>query len=379
MFSLIIFGNCLFAQEQNNNIQKVFRYCYEVKSKEWYENQRQLWGKEVSLNPSNEDAWYCYYFASRYASIGTDGKERQKLLKSIADKIGEAIPNSYLYPYIKYYNGDRQIKYLEQAYKLKPNCDDLYWEFIQYYDTECNYTKKKEFCEKLYNSNIIISSLFEYSFNVLNSLEHNSIILTNGDNDTYPLWIIQEAKGIRKDVMVLNAHALLVVRDYMKTKLMEKGIVINYEELPKEDGDIALFLKKLIIMIKGKYPNIQINFVPTMDYESIKEIEGSLYNTGLAFKYSNKPIDNILLIKKNIEDNFRLDYLEHDWYNENHISQSIMDGLNVNYIPSFMELFKIYNSAGDIQKAKYWKDKAAVLAIRANDKELLTKINEGKY
>jgi hypothetical protein len=56
-----------------------------------------------------------------------------------------------------------------------------------------------------------------------------------------------------------------------------------------------------------------------------------------------------------------------------------MDGLNLNYIPAFMELFKMYNASGSFEKAKYWKDRAALLAQRVNDKDLLKRINAGKY
>ena len=43
-----------------------------------------------------------------------------------------------------------------------------------------------------------------FARNLLEPLPAHAILLTNGDNDSFPLWYLQQAEGVRRDVTVIN-------------------------------------------------------------------------------------------------------------------------------------------------------------------------------
>jgi hypothetical protein len=60
----------------------------------------------------------------------------------------------------------------------------------------------------------------EWGKDMLNSVEPYGILITNGDNDTFPLWYAQEVEGVRQDVLVL-------VTSYLNTDWFVRQMIRN--------------------------------------------------------------------------------------------------------------------------------------------------------
>ncbi len=374
LFLLCIIPLTLFCAPQEEKPEKVHSVVFTQKPAEWYVKQAELWKKEIEKDPANAEAWRNYYSAVRYErfaeTIGTP--EKKARLKKIMEDMEKAVPNSYEYHFLKHKNDGsiQNLEHLEKAYRLRPDQAELYSDFISYYEYHDQPQRMKEFLDKWYTSKNMAPGLINYNYNVLMSTEPNALLLTNGDNDTYPLWMLQQVKGVRTDVTVLNASLSMAQETYLDRKLKEKGITINYDQLP--EYRTPKFIPAMAEYIAEHYPRVPVYFALTLWEHYFERVKDKLYIVGLAYQFSRERMDNIAFVRRNLEKRFRLDYLSYDWYSEDYLATSLMSRLNANYIVSLVMLAEHYQISGDLENAKRWATLALDLAEKGGIRQDLT-------
>lgn len=128
---------------------------------------------------------------------------------------------------------------------------------------------------------------WDFAYNILQSCEPNAILFTNGDNDTFPLWYLQDVEGVRRDVRIVNL-SLANTNWYIKQAKNEEPygamkVPISFSdeqidrlmpmefsgrdiEIPVQDEVIQKYNIKDSSVINNKKIVFRLN--PTMQYET---------------------------------------------------------------------------------------------------------------
>lgn len=142
----------------------------------------------------------------------------------------------------------------------------------------------------------------------LDSCEKNAILFTIGDNDTFPLWYLQEIEGYRTDVRIVCTSLLMTdwYIDQMKAKAYESEpvpISFTHKDYVSEKRDYLFFDKRTEARLDI---NEFMNFVSSDDPRTLIEMRNG---QSIQFYPTNKiriPVDkNAVIANKVVNPKFQ--------------------------------------------------------------------------
>lgn len=348
--------------------EKIYSIVRVMKPNNYYLEQIALWKKEIDKNPKNADAWFNYYRAHRYAQIGQENDsvaipQRFSRLEKVVQELEANIPNTFEANFVKWsnaYNNEEYFPYLQKAYQIDSNRYETYPDWVNHYEMTRNMEMKEVFLKKWYESGNASQGLLNYNYNTLISLKPNAILITGGDNDTYFAWMLQAVFGIRKDVTVINTALLTLNQKYSEYLAKELKAPIEWTKYQDLEAYPKVFLKKLSENKLGRPV-----YTAVTAYEAFtKPFTDKLYLIGLAYQYSETNIDNIAYLKKSLEKDYALDYLNICFADDPY--KTVVPYMNTSYIIPMLALYQHYLSSQELERANYWKNKVKIVAEKGN-------------
>ncbi len=377
VFLIVSCISCL-AEVAAQKPEKIYGNARQQKPISYYEEQAMAWKKETEKNPKDPNAWYNFYYVNRNLEFNdtTDkrsSEEKNDFMLTIIENMRKNIPESYEYNLCKWMLGGYDMNllpYLNKAAELGEGRT----EHLDYMICIGELTRKVKdrdlYSKKKFEAGLFSTGIIYYNYNVMMGLEQNAILITSGDNDTYPIWYLQSL-GIRRDITVINL-SLVLIDDYRNKLFGELGInKWPYDWKTKEEYE--RFNKGIIkhIAHNSKNLNCYVALTAASCEKFTDSIQEKLFLIGLCYVYSNNTLDNLALLKKNIEQLYALDYIDKAFYPD--ISPDMVKLINGNYTIPLFTLFDHYKLSGDKQKEEWVKSKLLIIAKGANDEKEIIK------
>ncbi len=205
-----------------------------------------------------------------------------------------------------------------------------------------------------YEAGLFSQSVLNWNFNALVSLEQNAVLVVQNDAQAYPVWVLQQAASVRTDVLVL-AYESLGRADY-------QSFMADDPRAALKGNDPRAVLNHFL----QNYKTVPVYFGVMLDKSLVQQEQHHLYLTGLSLKFSKMPFENLAVLKKHYENDFRLDYLRQDYNPELLLEQEA--AMNLNYLPAFLQLYRYYADNGNAEAAADLK-KMSINIAKAGDRE----------
>ena len=343
----------------NTPPEKVLPLSKAIYSLDYYQAQTALWHEKVNQEPSNAQAWLNYYTAARNANVLAQDNTYD--LAGIVLQLKDLLPQSFEAYYLTYWQSsqfDRRYDALLKAYSLAPEREEIAFDMLHYYQM-VDEAALVPYCQELYDRNLISNGIWEWNFNALSSVRENGILLTQAENDTYPAWILQQVKGIRTDVSVVNIYDLLSNAVYRQSVFQKMNIPLFQRDV-QQSLDEQLQALLLHVSAHTSRP-LHLGVATPSRHRSV--LDGELYLTGLAFEHSNVYLDNVSVLEHNFKEVFLMEQLESDLYYQ--AQPTIVNHMNLNYLPALALLHEMYEGRGEAVAADRMKNMALTIAKRA--------------